>query len=177
MNASTRTTNYAIETILYPTDFSERSAYAFQVAQALARDAGAKLIVLHVLAPMVIYEGMGATNIPYQDSEKAAMLARLRQFQVANPLVEVEHRVELGDPASVILDLAKEKDCKLIVMGTHGRTGLARLLLGSVAEQVVRKAPCPVMTIKSPFRDPGEVGQISANSSASAGAAEQLVGN
>jgi nucleotide-binding universal stress UspA family protein len=55
-----------------------------------------------------------------------------------------------GDPAQVIVQFARERGCSLIVMGTHGRTGLERLLMGSVAEQVVRKAPCPVLTVKTP---------------------------
>jgi nucleotide-binding universal stress UspA family protein len=67
------------------------------------------------------------------------------------PSVLVERRLEEGDPIGEILRAAAEVPCDLIVMGTHGRTGLARLLMGSVAEEVVRKAPCPVVTVKTPF--------------------------
>jgi len=69
----------------------------------------------------------------------------------------VEHRLEEGDTAKVILDVALEIGAGLIVMGTHGRTGLGRLLLGSVAEQVLRKAPCPVLTAKFPLAEAPEV--------------------
>ena len=60
----------------------------------------------------------------------------------------LEHRLEEGDPATMILNVAQETGAGLIVMGTHGRTGLERLLMGSVAEQVMRKAPCPVLTMR-----------------------------
>jgi nucleotide-binding universal stress UspA family protein len=64
--------------------------------------------------------------------------------------VRVEHRLVAGDPGAEILRAAREEPCDLIVMGTHGRTGLGRVLLGSVAEQVVRRAPCPALTVKAP---------------------------
>lgn len=177
MTAKTQAHAATTETILYPTDFSERSRHAFHVAQALARDQGAKLIVAHVMAPIVIYDEMGATMVPYREGEKETVLAKLRQFQVTNPLVEVEHRVEVGDAASVILDLAREKNCSLIVMGTHGRSGISRLLLGSVAEQIVRKAPCPVLTIKAPVSELPATGQTVTNAACQSPAAERLVSN
>jgi nucleotide-binding universal stress UspA family protein len=64
--------------------------------------------------------------------------------------VAVEQRLAEGDPAAEILHLATDTGCDMIVLGTHGRTGLDRLLMGSVAEQIVRKAPCPVLTVKAP---------------------------
>jgi nucleotide-binding universal stress UspA family protein len=67
------------------------------------------------------------------------------------PGVEAERRLEEGDPVEAILRVAEEIGADLIVMGTHGRTGLSRLFMGSVAEQVLRRAPCPVLTLKSPF--------------------------
>jgi nucleotide-binding universal stress UspA family protein len=66
--------------------------------------------------------------------------------------VTVEHHLKEGDPATEILRLAEERKVDVIVMGTHGRTGLGRLLMGSVAEQIVRKAPCPVLTVRLPQR-------------------------
>lgn len=124
-------------TILHPTDFSQFSDSAFRVAAALARDQGAKLILAHVLNPA-------------DKSQLDTALSKLRQMQVGNPLVEVEHRVEVGDAAKAIVDVAARRTCDLIVMGSHGRTGMNRLLLGSVAEEVVRTAPCPVFTVKTP---------------------------
>jgi nucleotide-binding universal stress UspA family protein len=64
----------------------------------------------------------------------------------------VEHRLGQGDPATVIVNIAQDAGAGLIVMGTHGRTGLGRVLMGSVAEQVLRKAPCPVLTVKILFQ-------------------------
>ena len=143
-----------IRTILHPTDFSERSANAFEVACSLARDSGAGLIVLHVLErPVIAYTGVAmAPPAPGpSEEERKALLKRLKHVQPQAPAVAVEHRLEQGDPATGILQVAQEAGCDLIVMGTHGRTGLGRLLLGSVAEQVLRKAPCPVLTVKTPL--------------------------
>jgi nucleotide-binding universal stress UspA family protein len=72
-------------------------------------------------------------------------------MQAADQNVRVEHRLEEGDAARVILEVAREIGAGLIIMGTQGRTGLGRLLLGNVAEHVLRKAPCPVLTVKLPF--------------------------
>jgi nucleotide-binding universal stress UspA family protein len=143
-----------LRTILHPTDFSERSVNAFEVACSLARDSGARLIVLHVLErPVIAYTGVAmAPPAPGpSEEERTALLKRLNQVQPPAPAVAVEHRLEQGDPATGILQVAQEAGCDLIVMGTHGRTGLGRLLLGSVAEQVLRKAPCPVLTVKTPL--------------------------
>jgi nucleotide-binding universal stress UspA family protein len=140
-----------IRTILHPTDFSERSGYAFQLACALARDYGARLIVLHVAEPPVIpYGGVMTPPPPPRDSWRA-LEEQLHRIQAPEPTVHVEHRLEEGGPVAEILRVARETTADLIVMGTHGRTGLGRLLMGSVAEQVVRKAPCPVLTVKTPF--------------------------
>ena len=150
-----------IRTILHPTDFSERSANAFEVACTLARDSGARLIVLHVLErPVIAYTGVAmAPPAPGpSEDERIALLKQLHQVQPPTPAVAVEHRLEQGDPATGILQIAQEVGCDLIVMGTHGRTGLGRLLLGSVAEKVLRKAPCPVLTVKTPFPEVRSLG-------------------
>jgi nucleotide-binding universal stress UspA family protein len=75
----------------------------------------------------------------------------LGKIQSPDPKVHVEHRLAEGEPDETILRVARESNCDLIVMGTHGRTGLRRALMGSVAEQVVRLATCPVLTVNSPF--------------------------
>jgi nucleotide-binding universal stress UspA family protein len=141
-----------VHTILHPTDFSEQSGHAFEPAGALARDYGARLIVLHVAEPPFLIHG--ETLLPPDpeilSGEAKAQLDRL-EVPVAN--VRAERRLKEGDPAAEILRAAREALADLIVMGTHGRTGLVRLLMGSVAEQVVRKAPCPVLTVKTPFPD------------------------
>jgi nucleotide-binding universal stress UspA family protein len=138
-----------IHTILYPTDFSDHSAYAFRLACALARDYGARLVVLHVAEPPVVVGGEGVMVLPCA-IDLEALRERLDQLRLKDPKVVVEHQLIEGEAASEILRVAAESKCDLIVMGTHGRTGLRRLLMGSVAEKVVRKAACPVLTVKTP---------------------------
>jgi nucleotide-binding universal stress UspA family protein len=144
----------SIRTILHPTDFSSRSDYAFQLACALARAQGARVVVLHVAAPPppVVTPGGVITDPAYGDYEQG-VCQRLCELRAPDPQVGVEHRLAEGEPATEILKVAQEVNAELIVMGTHGRTGLGRLLLGSVAEQVLRKAPCPVLTVKIPVLD------------------------
>lgn len=141
----------AIQTILCPTDFSEASKCAFRLACSLARDHGARLIVLHVAPPpqKVGYDGKPLVpGLPegYQND----LENRLTQFRAQVTDVSVETRLEEGFAATEILRIARETPCDLIVLATHGRTGLWRLLMGSVAEQVVRKARCPVLAVKAP---------------------------
>jgi nucleotide-binding universal stress UspA family protein len=140
----------ALRTILHPTDFSDRSQYAFWLACALTRDYGARLIVLHVADVPIVAYGEGV--IPINPEEvRAAAKEQLDRLQVPQANVRAERRVEQGDAVSEILRVAQETHADLIVMGTHGRTGLGRLLMGSVAEQVIRKAACPVLSVKTPF--------------------------
>jgi nucleotide-binding universal stress UspA family protein len=137
-----------IRTILHPTDFSTHSDHAFGVACALARDYAARLVVLHVAPAEVVYSGLIGGRVessPYWQ----ALKERLSQLQMPDLRIEVEHRLEEGDPGTEIVRVADKIRCDLIVMGTHGRTGLGRALLGSVAEDVLRRAHCPVMTLKT----------------------------
>jgi nucleotide-binding universal stress UspA family protein len=140
-----------VRTVLHPTDFSDYSSHAFRLACSLARDYGARLLVLHVAPPPVIVYSEGLAIPPEPAKYKDQLWQQLRQVQAGDPKVRVEHRLVEGDAVAEILRTAGETKCDLIVMGTHGRTGLGRLLMGSVAEQVVRKAPCPVVTVKTPF--------------------------
>ncbi|MHB1426609.1 MAG: universal stress protein [Gemmataceae bacterium] len=134
-------------TILHPTDFSENSAFAFRVASALARDYNARLILLHVISPpVVIYAGGPVPAEAWPSVEE--IKEQLWNIEGRTHHVRVESQVLEGDPVDMILRAAEETHSDVIVMGTHGRTALARLLLGSVAEQVMRKAPCPVLTAK-----------------------------
>jgi nucleotide-binding universal stress UspA family protein len=143
-----------IHRILHPTDFSERSSTAFQLACALAHDYGARLVVLHVAQPPMIAYGEVVMPPPSLDYRKVAE-DQLRQLQAPWAGLRLEHRLEEGDPAATILRVAQETGSDLVVLGTHGRTGLGRLLMGSVAEQVVRRAPCAVLTVKTPFPGAG----------------------
>jgi nucleotide-binding universal stress UspA family protein len=139
-----------IQTILHPTDLSPLSEYAFRLACSLARDHGAHLIVLHVRPPEILLAESPYVLPPDPVQVWEHWQEELRQLQPPDPTVAVEHVLKEGNPASEILRTAQEKDCDLIVMGTHGRTGVRRVLLGSVAEQVLRRASCPVLTVKGP---------------------------
>jgi nucleotide-binding universal stress UspA family protein len=137
-----------IRTILHPTDFSEPSQAAWELACALARDYNARLLVVHVYAPPPVYAPDGIA-MPLPQEEPAALQARLAALRPADERIPCEHRLLEGEPAEKILELAQQEHADLIVMGTHGTTGLARLLVGSVAESVLRKAPCPVLTVRA----------------------------
>jgi nucleotide-binding universal stress UspA family protein len=139
-----------IRTVLHPTDFSDSSGHAFRVACSLARDYGARLVAVHVAPPPVIAYGDGVfpgRAVVYEEEARD----KLDKLQAPDPKVHVEPRLVEGDAAGEILRAAEETQCDVIVMGTHGRTGLGRLLMGSVAEQVLRKAPCLVLTVRTPF--------------------------
>lgn len=155
----------ATKMILCPTDFSTDAQPAFEVACALAGEGCGSLVVLHVERPPLATLG-GTTGVPPLPTEydRERLWEKLQAIQPARAGLAVEHRLEYGDPAAVILKVAEEIGADLIVLGTHGRTGLRRLLMGSVAEQVVRKAPCPVLTLRTPVQTRAEVqlGQSSA---------------
>lgn len=150
---------FPLNTILYPTDFSKPSGYAFRLACSMARDHGAKVIIMHVAPSPPTYVG-GEMVVPLPPVDyKAQLWESFRKLQVTDPRareVRIETRLAEGDPAYEIVAAAKETAADLIVMGSHGRTGLGRLLLGSVAEVVLRKAPCPVLTVKAPLPVPAE---------------------
>ncbi len=147
-----------IHTVLFPTDFSEVAGAAFSLATALARAYGARLVVLHVATPPpFVAPGELERTLERPTGYRRQLEAELRNHPALGPRTPVSYRLEAGDPAVQILRVAREEGADLIVMGSHGRTGLGRLLLGSVAEQVSRKAPCPVLTSKVPparGRDP-----------------------
>lgn len=139
----------AIRTILHPTDFSAYSDYAFRLACALARDYGARLVLLHVAKLPVMAYGEGVVP-PDPVLYREHLWERLQQVQTGDVKIPAEYRLMEGDAATEILRIADETHADLILLGTHGRTGLGRLLMGSVAEQVVRRATCPVLTVKGP---------------------------
>jgi nucleotide-binding universal stress UspA family protein len=134
----------ATRKILVPTDFSAHADRAFQLACSLARDAGAHVVVLHVVPlPAVIYG-------PPPESYLDHLQEELKQIQARDPKICVEHVLVEGNAATAIVRVARELNCDMIVIGTHGRTGVSRLLMGSIAEEVVRKALCPVVAVKIP---------------------------
>jgi nucleotide-binding universal stress UspA family protein len=146
-------TRIEIERVLCPTDFSYLSTRALDHAAAIGRWFEARVEVLHVI-PFVIPAGTG--DMPYFPAPAAATpkvreseLRELQQFVSAavRAGAAVETELREGSPAREIVRWAEERSADLLVMGTHGRSGLERLLLGSVAEEVLRHAPCPVLTV------------------------------
>ena len=136
----------AIRTILHPTDFSESSDAAFRLASSLARDYAARLVLVYVYPPPV--NGAEAVDRGRDDSIEDDLVAKLHQLKPDDPAIKVEYRVEEGHPADEILAVAEEEKADLIVLGTHGRSGVRRAVMGSVAEAVSRKALAPVVTVR-----------------------------
>jgi nucleotide-binding universal stress UspA family protein len=140
-----------LRAILVAADFSGCSEDAFQVARALARDYGARLTMLHVATPPpFVTPGELQKLLAGPDGYRGALEDRLRQVYPAAPPTAAQYLLRDGDPATEIVEAARAGGCDLIVMGTHGRTGLRRVLMGGVAEAVVRRAPCPVLTVRRP---------------------------
>ncbi len=150
-----------LKTILLPTDFSECSMRALALCGSLARDRYARLILLHVVPRADPNAAAGEPAAAAQTERRLwdlqtygrEMADRLHRLDVPAVPCGVERLVEEGDPASVILRKAEETACDLIVMGTHGRTGELRRVMGSVAETVTRQAYCPVLTVALPARE------------------------
>ena len=144
-----------INSVLYATDFSPPSAAAFPLAAALARDHKAKLMIAHVRPTPAVAFTPGSMALVEPANAADEVLQQLKQqFDLNDDRITVEYLVVEGDPATELLDLARKTKCDLIVMGTHGRTGFSRLLAGSVAEQMLRHAPCPVLTVRANKPEP-----------------------
>ena len=140
--------------ILHPTDFSRASGAAFLKAVALAKESRAELLLVHVMLPPMPLIGDGYVP-PKTYAELDAAARRSAQRQLAKTVARAQKaraRVKAvlleGVPYSRIARAARSKRADLIVMGTHGRTGLSKFFLGSVAERVIARAPCPVLTVR-----------------------------
>ena len=144
----------ALKTVLVPTDFSECSEAAVRYGRALAEAFGASLHLLHVVQDPYkqawAAEGFAApvTDMITQWEEQARI--RLEETAAACVPVSATVAVRIGSPFYDIAAYASEKNVDLIVIGTHGRGPIGHMLLGSVAERIVRKAPCPVLTVRHP---------------------------
>jgi len=137
----------ASKTIVFPTDFSTASDAALVHAEALAKQSGSRLLIVHGEEPPLAYGGGELYyGLPEPDSER--ILKMLEDVRPRDPAVPFIHRLTMGDPAGEIVRLATDEGADMIVLGTHGRTGMARLLMGSVAEAIVRRAPCPVLVYR-----------------------------
>lgn len=141
-----------IHYIIVPFDFSEYAEKAFLWAQSLAERWGARLLLLHVV-PQPSYPtnvlGVHFNVMDFEASLWSEAEARLTEFvsRAATTAVPIDIRVVKGEPFADICRVAEEERADLIVMGSQGRTGLSHVLLGSVAERVVRYAPCPVLVV------------------------------
>lgn len=135
------------KTIVFPTDFSTASDAALVHAATLAKQSGSRLLIVHVEEPPLAYGGGELYyGLPEPSSER--ILKMLEDVKPADPAVPFTHRLTMGDPAAEIVRIAGDENAEMIVLGTHGRTGITRLLMGSVAEGVVRRAPCPVLVYR-----------------------------
>lgn len=144
-----------LKKIMVPTDFSEPSESALKYARAFAEQFGATLHLLHVIEDPFLYaptsEGFVVPPHLHEEMETAA---RDRLNNALSPAEAEKFQAQLvlkhGSPFVEAVRYAREQDIDLIVMGTHGRGPIAHMLMGSVAEKVVRKAPCPVLTVRHP---------------------------
>jgi len=143
--------------VLVATDFSEASSVALSYGRELARTFGATLHVVHAVdllaARLPMTQGHGYDLDRLQKEVEASARTSLAE------LVTDEDRTKLGareaviaalSPSDAILDYARDKTIDMVVIGTHGRSGLSRLMMGSVAEKIVRTSPCPVLTVRHP---------------------------
>ncbi len=133
-----------IKKILCPIDFSEPNQTANDYACLLASATKAEIVYLNVAL------GNFANNM-YVDREQEEIdaLKQLKEIKPTQAGIEFSHVVQIGMPAETIIEYARDNQIDLIVMATHGRTGLSRAIMGSIAESVVRKAECPVLAIKA----------------------------
>jgi nucleotide-binding universal stress UspA family protein len=138
----------SIKRILHPTDFSDLSSGAFHIASSLAQDYAANLIILHVYPPLPL--GSDSTAPQRVKGFEDSLWQQLKQIKPDDATVPVDYHIIEGFAADEIVRSAQANKADLIVLGTHGRGGLRRALMGSVAEKVLRSAPCPVMTVNWP---------------------------
>ena len=152
-----------LQKILLPTDFSGCANFALPYAAAIARAAKATIVCVHVVEPVVpavgytgLAEPMPIADISGQLEDSAErQLPKLAECEECVGL-EVEEIIVHGDPAAEIVRVAQEQEVDLIVISSHGRTGLGRMIFGSTAEAVVRHANCPVLVVKPPHQEEPE---------------------
>jgi universal stress protein A len=147
-----------IEKILFPTDFSHYNDRALSLASTLAAESDATLCIVHVDEMRDLNAAMGEAGYFMASTieDRREVNEQLERVVPTVATVKYEHHYLRGSPVVEILTFAEDKNVDLIVMASHGRTGLPRLLMGSIAEGVMRKAHCPVLIVKQPAgqRDP-----------------------
>ena len=142
-----------IRCILVPLDFSDQAPVVLDWAAHLAREHGSRVVLMHAYHLPVEFQQLEGAYLPPDFWTNVKVEAEQSLSRFAEDLerrgVEVEKVVREGYPATVIVEEAASQPADLIVIGTHGLSGLKHMLLGSVAERVVQKAPCPVLTVKT----------------------------
>lgn len=141
-----------MKTILCPIDYSKGSLTALDYAMHIALRETAKLYLIHVIDIRYL-EGYAPLEVADPDSETINRVKKELNEHVPEDVrkkIDVESIVTVGIPVLEIINTTKEKEVDVIVMGTHGRTGIAHVIMGSVAENVVRRAPCAVLTVRRP---------------------------
>jgi len=146
-----------IQKILCPTDFSENSEHALKYALALATLSQADLQLIHVVEPITYPQSTEFFEPVLDEVELMMKMEAAYQKQLEDKVAALKEeypkltgKLVTGNTFLEIIQAARDDEVDMIVMGTHGRTGLAHVLIGSVAERVVREAPCPVLTVKHP---------------------------
>ncbi|MGD1975442.1 MAG: universal stress protein [Desulfobacterales bacterium] len=146
-----------IKRILCPTDFSENSKHAMKYALTLAALSQAELELFHVVEPITYPQSTELFEPVLDEVELTMKMGAAFQKQLEDQVAalkeeypKTEGKIVTGNTFLEIIQVARDEKVDMIVMGTHGRTGLAHVLIGSVAEKVVREAPCPVLTVKHP---------------------------
>ncbi len=144
-----------IKNILFPTDFSDGSAQALAYAVDMAKRYGAKLHVVHIIYDVAKATGWYVPHVSVNqmyDEIKQGAQKEIERFGVEelSGLKDIERSVITGVPHEEIINFVKKNKIDMIIMGTHGRKGIDRILFGSTAAQVVRFAPCPVLTVRLP---------------------------
>ncbi|MCE9607899.1 MAG: universal stress protein [Planctomycetia bacterium] len=134
--------------ILVPIDFTPTSGAALEAATTLALSSVGKLLIFHVCERQGLAENL-TYGLVYPDLSTVELTKKLAAVVPSDKSVPYEHRLLSGSPAGRILDIAESEHVDLIVLGTHGRRGIDRVLMGSVAEAVVRRAKCPVLAVKA----------------------------
>jgi nucleotide-binding universal stress UspA family protein len=156
-----------VQRILFPTDFSHYNDRALEYASTLAAEADALLYIVHVDEMQDLNASMGeagylmAAAWAHEGRSEVRML--LETVVPTSKDVAYEHYYLRGSPVTEIVKFAKRENVDLIVMASHGRTGLARLLMGSIAEGVMRKAPCPVLIVRQPAAEHERAGTMGLN--------------
>jgi nucleotide-binding universal stress UspA family protein len=147
-----------IKRILVPIDFSEYSKNAFRYAIEFARSFEAELILVYVVEPVVYPSdfSFGQVALPSMENEMFSLGRQQLDQLIAREIgegISARSIVRSGKPFVEIIHTAREEEADLVIIATHGHSGIEHVLFGSTAEKVVRKAPCPVLSIRSPERD------------------------